>query len=171
MANHIGEYLERLKDLYKYNFDLEEDPVIAGREFDLYAFSEIQHEQYFASRSIKIWSYNNYEHCLVKKINSAEESMLAGRDYYQELIDELVEPHRGHRQSYITLVEIREQVLSLDLIQEVEEFSLGKSFWLGIRGWCDVRLILVDLAEGRLIVNREAEDISDYYRPQKLFRT
>ena len=161
------EYLQQLKSMYRSYFDLQENKEIAGRNFDLYAFSHIQNEKYFASKKIKIWEYAKYEHCLIKNITSKSNELIPDKNFLNKTIDELVELHRNHKQSYITIVNISEKSLSNKEIEKIQNFSFSKSFLLGFRGWCDIRLITVDLQNNKVYVNKKAQKVKDNYHPER----
>jgi len=159
------EYLSQLKLMYKSYFDLEENKEIADKKFDLYAFSHVQNEKYFASKKLKIWEYTKYDHCLID-INN-KNNLIPDEDFLKNTIDEIIDPHRNHKQSYITIVNIRENSFTEKEINKIQNFSYSKSFLLGFKGWCDVRLIAVDLSNNKVYTNQEGEKVADNYQPER----
>ncbi|MFW5788025.1 MAG: hypothetical protein ACOC21_01055 [Halanaerobiales bacterium] len=164
-----NEYFKALIEFYKYNFDLEKDKSVLEERYDLYAESRVENEQYFATRSIKIWSYNNYEYCLVKKSNKIDDKIFK-RNFFKKLTSELVDPHRGHKQSYITYVQILETTLPDRIISKIKGFNYSRSFWFGFRGWCDARLIFVDLSQKEVYTSHKANEVRKYYLPQNVVK-
>ena len=53
---------------------------------------------------------------------------------------------------------------SEEAIRFGEKFKFSKSFLLGIKGWCDIRLILVDLKEEKLYSNKKGTEVLSAYK-------
>jgi len=53
---------------------------------------------------------------------------------------------------------------SEEAINFAKEFKFSKSFLLGIKGWCDIRLILVDLKEEKLYSNQKGKEVLSAYK-------
>ncbi|MGM0438386.1 MAG: hypothetical protein ACQEQD_08945 [Bacillota bacterium] len=159
------EYLDQLKLMYKSYFDLEENKEIADKKFDLYAFSHVQNQKYFASKKLKIWEYAKFDHCLIDKNN--ENELIPDEDFLKKAMDELIDLNRNHKQSYITIVKISENPFNENEIEKIKDFSFSKSFLLGLKGWCDTRLIAVDLAENEVYTNEEGKKVADNYQPER----
>ncbi len=159
------DYIEMMMDMFYHNFDLNEEEEVAGEEFDLYAFCEVTNEKYLVTRSLKIYQYNDYEHCLVESRKSFSRGKIRD-DFFQRCISELLEVESGHHQSYLTYVQVVSEPLSEEDIAFLENYKFATSFWLGIRGWCDLRLVAVDLSREQIYVNKEAERVKQIYQPQ-----
>ncbi len=160
-------YLKMLEDMYYRHFDIYEDREIGGREFDLYACCRITNERYMATRSLKIYQYNDYEHCLVRageKFSGRE----LDDEFFDRCVEELIEVESGHHQSYLTLIQVVGKPLSSAEITRVENCSYSRSFWFGLRGWCDLRLLAVDLDRMKVFFNEEAKEGEENYRPSPL---
>ncbi len=162
-----SEYIDNLKKMYKSYFNLEKNKVIADKKFDLYAFSHVQNQKYFASKKLKIWEYAKYEHCLIEKNDENNKNLIPNKDFLKNAIDELIELHRNHKQSYLSIIKIREDEFSDKEIDEIKNFSYSKSFYLGFKGWCDLRLIAIDLKNNKVYSNQEGEKVKENYQPEK----
>lgn len=163
------EYIDKLDEMYYSYFDLFYDKEIAGFNFDLYGFCQLENERYVATRSIKIWQYSDYEHCLVTSKKEFTAELLQDK-FFDQVLEELVEVHPGHHQTYITYVQIVDSALNPKEIMQVKDFKYSRSYWLGIRGWCDVRVIVVDLEKNKLYVNKEGEEVAENYLFAELTR-
>lgn len=157
-------YFDMLMDLYYNYFDLYEEEEVAGEFFDLYAYCEITNERYMGTRSLKIYQYNDYEHSLVRTGEKFSRKNIDD-DFFARCIEELIEVQSGHHQSYLTYVQIVSTPLKSEEISLVENYTYSTSFWFGLRGWCDLRLIAVDLAEMKVYANKAAEEVVDNYKP------
>ncbi len=160
-------YLDMLMDMYYNYFDLYEEKEVAGELFDLYAYCEITNERYMGTRSLKIYQYNDFEHSLVRSGEKFSREYIED-DFFARCIDELVEVQSGHHQSYLTYVQIVSTPLTEAEISLVENYSYSTSFWLGLRGWCDLRLIAVDLAGMEVYANQAAQEVVENYKPRLL---
>ena len=176
------EYINQLKMMYRSQFDLEDNKEICGQIFDLYGFSHIKNKKYFASKEIKIWEYAQFEHCLIQKgtdasnrfsaeskITSAD-SLLPGEGFLEKAVDQLVEPNMNHKQSFITYINVVENGISNNLINKIKEFSYAKSFAFGFMGWCDIRVIVVDLANNKVFANKKGEKVKHNYLPERFIK-
>ncbi|MBU4361599.1 hypothetical protein KJ813_02915, partial [bacterium] len=53
---------------------------------------------------------------------------------------------------------------SEEAVSFAKKFKFSKSFLLGIKGWCDIRLILVDLKEEELYSNQKGKEVLSAYK-------
>ncbi len=162
-----SEYIQQLKSMYTSYFNLEKDKEIAGKHFDLYGFSHIKNEKYFASKSITLWKYSQYEHCL---IDTNSNNLLPDRDFLKKAVDELVELNPSHKQSYLSIIKVSSKPYSKEDIEKIQKFCFSKTFFLGLRGWCDLRLIAVDLENYRVYANKKGQPVKDNYQPERFIR-
>lgn len=160
-------YIELLYYLYRANFDIKGEQELAGKSFDYYAFCEIANEKYLGHKSVKIYSYNDYEHCFVDNQPDLNLNFLTEEFFYNS-IDELIENRRNHHQSYLTFILVVEGGVSKEAAEEIKNINLSKSFWFGIRGWVDLRLIVVDLDDNSVYANNEGQDVMENYNPSWL---
>ena len=158
------EYIELLYYLYRANFDIQGKKEIVDKSFDYYAVCKIANEKFMGHKSVKIYSYNDYEHCLVDNQLNLDLSFLT-KDFFNDSIDELIEDKKNHHQSYLTFILLVEGGVNKEEISRIENIKLSKSFWLGIRGWVDLRLIVVDLNDNSVYANNEGAEIMDNYNP------
>ncbi len=161
------EYLKLLRELYLAHFNMEKDKEILDRHFDLYAFCEVKNEKYIAHQSLKIYSYNDYEHCLVDMQTEFNDSNLT-REFFQKCAAELIEINSQHHQTFLTYVMAVEEGVSREQAAKVKKFKFSKSYWLGLKGWCDLRLILVDLKSHQVYSNKKGREIAAKYDPDWL---
>ncbi len=53
---------------------------------------------------------------------------------------------------------------SEEAVNFAKKFKFSKSFLLGIKGWCDIRLILVDLKGEKLYSNQRGKGVLSAYK-------
>ncbi len=161
------EYIDLLYYLYRANFDIQGEKEIAGKSFDYYAFCEIANEKFMGHKSVKIYSYNDYEHCMVDNQRTLDLSFI-NKDFFDKSINQLIENKKNHHQSYLTLILVVKGGVNKKEVSKIESIKLSKSFWFGIRGWVDLRLVVVDLDDNSVYANNEGRDVMDNYNPEWL---
>ena len=156
------EYFNKIDEMLYHYFDLTLKKEIAGRSFDLYGFCRLDNERYVATRSVKIWEFIDYEHVLVR-ITGEFNVDFYSQEFIDEVVAELVDAHPNHHQSYITFVNIVESQLRPEDIQAIKGLKYSKTFRLGLRGWCDLRLIVVDIPRSHVYTNKAGEEVAESY--------
>jgi len=53
---------------------------------------------------------------------------------------------------------------SEEAVSFAKKFKFSKSFLLGIKGWCEIRLILVDLKKEELYSNQKGKEVLSAYK-------
>jgi len=144
--------------------------MIRNRELDMYCYCNIDNRKYLGSKNMKIWSYEINEHCLITSTDEivTEHFTRKFTNWLQDLIPELVKPHSEHMQSYLTGVIITSGGVEEKHKKYIEKFKFSKSFMWGLQGWCDLRLVVVDLTNRQVITNKKAEEVKQVYQPKLL---
>jgi hypothetical protein len=157
------EYIEYLQRKFERHFDIERNITLHGEIIDLHAkFRNISGRTFITKKDV-IDRCENYEYCYIKKFNNVTEEEVA--DYgrlLKRIVDEGIEPGRDHMSTYIT------GVIAANSINEIARKAIGKysyskaySFYL--RGWCDVRLICINLDNNEIITNKSGKRVKKVY--------
>lgn len=141
--------LERLLAAHEAWFDITRDFHLAGRSFPGFAAFHSHGEQYVLSKRAKLWEVDTHEYIFFDIVEHLEEAIF--RDYIDFMTTEaigMVEPHPNHMSSNISLVIIAG---SADPVASalVRRTRFRKNFMLGLQGWSDLRVAVVDMAESR----------------------
>lgn len=156
--------VERLKTIYQAYYDLKEPPAFVPFPLDLYAHFYQKNEKYFASKRITLWRMEHDEHCLVKvyeEITPDDIDVMTG--VLQNGIDYLVKPGPEHMKTFLTGVFITRTTPSPEILQMVKKFKCGKAFKFYFHGWCDIRLVVVDLFSQQVITNAAGQEVRKFY--------
>ncbi len=157
-------YIDNLAEKLSAYFDVERDWSMGKIDCEIYARSFIKNEKYFLTKKAKVYSYENYEHCLVKYFDRLEmgvlDSFLKGLEYARE---ELVIPDEEHMSSIITGVIVVANRPEPELIKAIEGYKYHKSFAFGFKGWVDIRLILVHPQSGEITTNKKGKEAAKFY--------
>jgi len=150
-------------------FDISRNEEIAGRTLDLVGRFKMRSEKYFFVKSLTLFAYENREIVLVegdKEIDRSKAEEFA--NYLKDLIPLLVKPSEEHMSTTLTGVLVAEGGVAPEAQVWIERFRHSQNFkWL-LHGWCDVRLLAVDLASGQVYSNKAGRAVKEAYRvPEK----
>jgi hypothetical protein len=157
-------YIDKLAEKLSAYFDIEKDWQMENLCCDLYAKSYIKNEKYILTKKAKIYGFENYEHCIVKYFHYV--GVKDVDDFTDSLkcaADKLVTPHDEHMSSIITGVMVTAEKPDRDVANAVKRFKFHKSFAFGLKGWMDIRLILVHPQSGEVITNRKGKEVAKFY--------
>ena len=65
--------------------------------------------------------------------------------------------------TFLTGVMVSEKGFSQEVIQNAQKFKYSKDFLFTLKGWCDIRLILVDLERNEIITNKKGREVKKNY--------
>ena len=166
ITDKIEAYLKDLEERYKYYYEVERDKEISGAKVDIFAKSSTEHFRQVLTKSIKIDQHYNREYAVVK----AEKRFVDKNEveefskYLKSLINEPFTPSIDIMSTIINGVLISASGFSEEAVSFAKKFKFSKSFLLGIKGWCDIRLILVDLKEENLYSNQKGKEALSAYK-------
>jgi hypothetical protein len=169
----LEEYLKTLQARYQAYFDTSTDYTILGRTLDLYARSHQRCEKFLLSRKATLGAWETNEYCLVEG-HSAKIYAPKVQDFTTFLVgaaDELVKPHKEHMSSIVSGILVSERGLEPEAIRIGERFKHERSFWFGLRGWCSVRLLLVDLSSSQVYASRKGKEVMKSYQPKPVLQS
>lgn len=159
------EYLAALAERLRRYFDVTWNEELSGRRYDLVARFKVRNEKYFFVKDLTLYAYENHEIVLVEgdgRIDKAEAEGFAER--LKDLVPLLVKPSEEHMSTTLTGVMVAEEGITAEARSFVQSFRHSRSFkWL-LEGWCDIRLLAVDLAAGQVYCNKAARAVQEAYR-------
>ncbi|HBY56520.1 MAG TPA: hypothetical protein DEG96_01430 [Candidatus Atribacteria bacterium] len=159
-------YLKDLEERYRYYYEVERNKKILGEKVDIFARSYTEHFRKVLTEKIKIDQHYTKEYAMVK----AERGFIGKNEidrfsqFLKSLVDELVIPSVDVMSTTLNGVLITASGFSEEAINFAKKFEFSKSFWLGIKGWCDIRLILVDLKKEKLYSNQKGKEVLSAYK-------
>ncbi|QXM06639.1 hypothetical protein [Crassaminicella indica] len=159
------EYIEKIEKKLKRHFDIERDYGYKDLQIDLYAKYHIRNEKYMATKKIPIYAFENHEYCFIKYLDLlTEEKLKKFIEILKLSVGDFVHPHSEHMSSVITGVLVTDQEEDKKISNIVRKFKFHKSFAFGLKGWVDIRLILVHLGNGDIITNKKGKEVSEVYK-------
>ena len=166
MESLLKEYLAELAKRYQAHYSVETNQVITGLQLDIYAISIMEHFRNVITKKIKIDQYQEREIILVKGFDQFVQDEDA-KDFSRFLIraaGELVIPSLNVMSHTINGILVSAQGFSEEAIKSVRKFRYGKTYCLGIKGWCDIRFLLLDIKNKEIYYNAKGKEIKEIYR-------
>ncbi|MBU2535304.1 MAG: hypothetical protein KKD83_03940 [Chloroflexi bacterium] len=166
----LEEYLESLRRKYEAYFDIYPDYTILGRRLDIYACCHVRNEKFVVTKKATLGAWETNEYCLIEG-HSAEIYAPKVQDFIAFLVNaagELVKPHKEHMSSVLTGILVSERGFDPEAIHIGTRFKYSHSFWLGLRGWYSVCLLLVDLLSGQVYANPKGKEVIKSYQPNSM---
>lgn len=150
--------VEFLKNSLENMFDFEEAYTFHGIEFQLYGKYYMRNSRFFASKKVELYAYSIFEHILYMQTDLELKS-----DFFHKIdstiienIKEIVEPNDEHMSSVLTLI-IECDSLDSNLKDEILKYKRKKSFMFGLKGWVDIKLIVLARKEKKAYENKLAK--------------
>ena len=166
MPDKLESYLKDLEERYKYYYEVERDKKISGVKVDIFAKSSTEHFRQVLTKNIKIDQHYTKEYAMVKSLSELGNKNEV-EDFSQFLIssiNKLSLPSVDTMSTILNGILVSTSGFSEEAIRFGEKFKFSKSFLLGIKGWCDIRLILVDLKEEKLYSNKKGTEVLSAYK-------
>lgn len=159
------EYINILRKKLTNYFDIEENFSINNYILPLVGKSTIRNERYAFSKKFVLDAYENFEYCFVnykkEEVNKAE--ILDFINLLKSNIKTLVTPDEEHMSSTINGIYITDTGFNKETIKIAKKFKFRKNFFFGLRGWCDIAIILVDLNKEKVYTNKQGRQSKDFY--------
>lgn len=159
-------YLKDLEGRYKYYYDVERNKEISGIKIDIFAQSITKHYRNILIKKIRLDQFYTKEYAIVKTLKGFGDKREV-EEFSQFLVSsikELITPSVDTMCTIINGVLISTSSFSEEAIKFGEKFKFSKSFLLGIKGWCDIRLILVDWKVQKLFSNQKGKEVICAYK-------
>lgn len=157
-------YIARLKEKFERHFDVETNVKILDNNIDFHArFFNISARTFITQQDV-IDKCENYEICYVKGYEElTKKDVEKYCEFLKNAVDEFVNPGADHMSTYITGVMVADSVCD-DVRQAVESFKHSKAYLFYLKGWCDVRLVCVDISKEDIITNKAARKVKKVYQ-------
>lgn len=156
-------YMHKLKEKFERHFDIQTDIEVLGKRIDMHArFTDISGRT-FITKSDVIDKCENHELCYIKRYDYVSANDISEfSEFLKNAVDEFVVPGSDHMSTYVTGVIVADSI-SEDVRRVAEKFSHSKAYMFYLRGWCDVRLVCIDLSEECVITNKAGRKVRKVY--------
>ncbi len=150
--------VELLKNTLISMFDFTDDYEFHGIKFQLYGKYFMRNSKFFASKKVEIYAYSVFEHLMYLDVGE-----IFNHKMFEKLdstiisnIKEIVQPNEEHMSSVLTLI-VECDSLESGLEEKILKYKRKKSFAFGLKGWVDVKFIVLLRSENRAIENKVAK--------------
>lgn len=169
MPQTLPEYLNELTKRYQLHYNVETNKIISGQKVDIFALSVIDHYRNVLTKKIKIDNYQEREIILVRGFKDLveEREMNDFSQFLTKVTQKMVTPSFDVMSHIINGIIVSSQGFSPDVISTAQKFKYSKTFFLGIKGWCDVRLLLIDIKNSSVFCNAKGREVVPVYSFQK----
>lgn len=153
------EVIERLLAAHEVWFDVERDHCFAGRVFPGYAEFHSSASRYVLVKRAKLWEASSHEYLFFWPTACLTETEL--NDLLHFMTHEAlakVQLAPDHMCSYLSLVVVADGVDEA-VPRLVRRARFRKNFAFGLKGWADMRLVVVDLSARRVWANTQGKPL------------
>lgn len=157
-------YIAILKSKFERHFNIDTDIIVFGIKIDMFArFADVRARTFITKNDV-IDKYENYEYCYIKKYdNITEEEVCAYGQFLKKVADERIEPGKDHMSTNVTGVMIGNNISS-NAKKHIEKYRYSKVYSFYLKGWCDVRLICIDLDNNEVVTNKAGKKVKMVYQ-------
>lgn len=134
-------------------FDVSRDYAFAGRSFPGYAEFRSYSEQFVLVKRAKLWEANAFEYIFFDTVDRVDSAWAdeAYRFMTAEALGKVV-PEENHMTSFISLVAVADSVAD-EARTRIRKMRFRKNYKLGLRGWADLRMAVIDLSSMDVVTN------------------
>ncbi|PHV70395.1 hypothetical protein CS063_10980 [Sporanaerobium hydrogeniformans] len=164
-------YLENISEKLAYYCTIEREKQIGKEMLDLYGSCSLMLGRTLLSPKDIIDKFETNEHILIKTYEEiGQEEVNQFLDYLKELPSELVKPHAFHKSTYINGIMVGSTLgASLDK-KLVKRFKYEKIYTYYLKGFCEIRLIVITLDNQEFLTNRAGKRVKRMYLPTSFYK-
>lgn len=163
--------LEKILSTYRSNFDIEEPCAYHGQLYDAYAGFNLTSAKYVLVKRAELWRANCFEHAffLCGEPVTPEDVSMFQRQLLEHMEPELVRgggelPPKDHMYTYLTGIFISEKAVSPEVEKAVKKLRFRKNYRFAVRGYSEVRAVLLDVERKKIIGNPAAKELVKGYK-------
>ena len=145
--------VNRLLRSHEAYFDVSPDYEYAGRHFAGYAEFRSHSEQFVLVKRAKLWEADAFEYIFFDLVDHLDSSW--ADEAFSFMTNEAlgkVKPDENHMMSFVSLVAIADSADG-EALAGIRKMRFRKNFKLGLRGWVDLRMAVIDLSSMSVVTN------------------
>lgn len=156
------EYLEKLLPFYKGYYDVVTENVLPPFKAEANFVSHA--EQYFLVHSAKLSDIDSKEFIYfgAEETLSFEQLSAMSLAAWEKGMESVV-PYYGHRNSDVTVIIFTDKADDL-VLKQCKKVKYSKSYKFMFYGWSHFKLVVADLATGKVVSNHFGSETKDYIK-------
>lgn len=151
--------LTRLLAAHEAWFDITRDFEYAGHTFPGFAKFHSHGEQYVLVKRAKLWEVDAHELMFFELADHLDGDTLSRLvSFMTTEAVKMVDAKTNHMTTYLSLVVIADTVDD-DIAQAVRATKFRKTYKLGLHGWADLRLAVIDLSRANVMTKAVGKEL------------
>jgi len=148
-------YRTFLKGGLERYFDIQEDYELGNHNFDLYASFNQRNAKYMLLKDIEVYAFQNNEYVFHKKLDHTFDSRDLEwlKSFLDYNLNDIVVYDKEHMSSVVTLI-FESKMPDEKIQKQLSKFKYYRSFSFGLKGWVNVKVMLVDPNSNKGITNK-----------------
>ncbi len=154
------EIFDKIIDAYRGYYNIRSEEVTPP--FDAEGYLSNEAEQYFLLKAAKIAFVNSYEYVFYKKCDIITEKELEELDRTAwETGISRVSPGTDHKNTDVALIVVADSVQD-GISDNIDKYKHSKNYKLGLHGFSNYRLVVIEASSGNVLTNRRGRDLKDF---------
>lgn len=167
----VQDFLKRVLSYYRGSFDLTIPYELGGQTHAALAAMHAHEDQYVRVVGTTLWNADSHEYTLFDTFGTAPTAQQVER-LFQLARDEMELrfvrggeelPPKDHQYTWLTVVMLSQHTPDAAARKAVESCRMTRYYQFYLRGYSEVRMLLVDLEKGELITNRAGRSLKKLY--------
>ncbi len=151
--------LEQILEAYRRYFDIVRNHTLLGTTLPAMAKYYSRGERYVLTKRAKLWAMECYEYALFfTPAQLGSDGLRQITNYLEACEEHLVNPHSEHMYTYITGIILTDS-LPEGISSLVSKYKWRRSYRLSFRGWCHIRLAVLDVSTGTVATNWDGKEL------------
>ncbi|MDD7740311.1 MAG: hypothetical protein SOT28_05850 [Fusicatenibacter sp.] len=169
------ELMQKLLHSYERSYDITAPCQVNGHTYDAAAYFNESGAKYVLTKKAELWRISCYEDVYFRVTDHLDEAAVDEflNDFINWIEPKVVRggkevPDTDHMYTLVTGIFFADQPVSKEVKRKIRRYHFYKNYRFALRGYCQVRLLVFDMAERKLIGNRAARELIKGYN--KVFR-
>ena len=160
----ISSYTLALSKRLSNYFEIKYNNTLLSDTIDIFASTKLVLGRTLISQKDVIDKFESNEYILVKYFDTIDEHVINNFiEYIKNVPSLLVKPNKYHKSSYINAVMVCDKLP--DKTKTIKTFKYEKIYKFYFQGFCEIRLLIVSLADNLVVSNKAGRKVKSMYLP------
>lgn len=153
-----------LKERLERNFDFYDAEAFQAFPVYLFAKHKRSSEKFFFTKRIQLYRIENFEYIVVTETEQLTLQQL--EDFFRKTraaVEAIIKPTSEHMSSIVTLVILTANPIDVKVTACLQKMKYHKDFLFTLRGWADLALVAVSLADSAVYANSMGKKVMQPY--------